>query len=289
MPLAATINAWMTDAINAAVAQLTFTHQTVASHQTLTVAGWHQPAMLRPVARYLVGLRVNAITAGLAARCTLTDTPEDTVEVWANVTAIVGETATALDANEIATRRNPWIAEALWHLCMAAARQRGDLHPPGQVLAVSLPHVKTIDPGIDLAVLFHDGATYGLSIIETKAYETNIGAAMNSCVRFFGDIDEGTHNLRLRHAVSVLRAEVEAQNQHLISDGLWKNRRCYVPNVHYDDASPADWTAARADFAPLVPGAANIYVMPHAITGFSQFFTGVADRMRVEAEALSHV
>ena len=287
MPLAATIDAWMAEAVHAAATQLTFTQQAVASHQVLTITGWHQPALLQSVARYMVGLRVNAISAGLAVRCGLTDTPADAIEVWDNVIQIVGETATSLNDNQISTRRNPWIAEALWHLCMAAARQSTDLHPPGQVLAVSMPHVKTTDPGVDLAVLFQDGATYGLSIIETKAYENNVGAAMSLCVRLFGEIDEGVHNVRLRQLVGALRAGLAAQGS--ISDGLWKNRRCYFSNVHYDDVNQIDWTSARADFAPLVPGGPNIYVMPHAITGFSQFFTQVADRMRAEAEELSNV
>jgi hypothetical protein len=287
MPLAATINAWMGDAVQATVARLTFSNQSVASHQTLTVGGWNQPALHQRIARYLVGLRVNAITAALAVRCELTDSPADIAEVWKNVVAIVGETATSLTANQISTRRNPWIAEALWHLCMAASRQRAELHPPGQVLAVSLPHVNTTDPGLDLAVLFHDGVTHGLSVIETKAYENNVTAAMNSCIVFFGQIDEGLHNPRLRQIVSTLRGELADQAH--ISDGLWKDRRCYLPNVHYDNNNPVDWGVAREDFAPLVPGPANIFIMPHAITGFSHFFTQIADQMRLEAFALSNV
>jgi hypothetical protein len=287
MPLADTINIWMADGLQAAVGQLTFAQQGTASHQLLTVGGWNQPALRQPIARYLVGLRVNAITAALAVRCDLTDSPADTAEVWANVIAIVGETATSLTPNEISTRRNPWIAEGLWHLCMAASRQRAELHPPGQVLAVSLPHVKTTDPGLDLAVLFQDGAVHGLSVIETKAYEHNVTAAMNSCVAFFGQIDGGAHNPRLRQIVSTLRSGLA--NQAHISDGLWKDRRCYFPNVHYDNANAVDWAAAREDFAPLVPGPANIFVMPHAIAGFSQFFTEIADQMRTEADTLNNV
>jgi hypothetical protein len=287
MPLAATINAWMVDAVQAVVAQLTFSSQAVASHQLLNVAGWSQPALRQSIARYLVGLRVNAITAALAVRCDLTDSPADTVEVWDNVVAIVGATGTSLNANEVSTRRNPWIAEALWHLCMAASRQRGELHPPGQVLAVSLPHVKTTDPGLDLAVLFHDGVTHGLSVIETKAYENNVTAAMNSCIVFFREIDGGLHNPRLRQIVSTLRGELADQAH--ISDGLWKDRRCYFPNVHYDNANLVDWGTARAEFVRLVPGPANIFIMPHAIAGFSQFFTQIADQMRIEAHTLSNV
>jgi len=287
MALAATIKTWMDEAVQAVTAQLTFANQTVASHRVLTVSGWHHSALRQPIARYLVGLRVNAITAALAVRCDLTDAPADVAEVWANVVSIVGPEENSLSKKQISTRRNPWIAEALWHLCMAVSQQRVELHPPGKVLAVTLPHVKTTDPGLDLAVLFHDGATHGLSVIETKAYENDVGAAMVSCIGFFGQIDGGLHNPRLRQVVSMLRAELADQAH--ISDGLWKNRRCYLPNVHYDNANPIDWAAERTDFAPLVPGPANIFVMPHAITGFSQFFTQIADQMRIEARALSNV
>jgi hypothetical protein len=136
-------------------------------------------------------------------------------------------------------------------------------------------------------VLFRDGATHGLTVIETKAYEHNVAAAMNSCAVFFGEIDDGVHNPRLRQVVSTLRSELDDQAN--ISDGLWKDRRCYFPNVHYDHANAVDWAAARAEFALLKPGPANIFVMPHAIADFSGFFTQLADQMRVEADTLSNV
>jgi hypothetical protein len=36
----------------------------------------------------------------------------------------------------------------------------------------------------------------------------------------------------------------------------------------------------------LVPGAANVYVMPHAIGGFTAFFEAISEEMRAAANSL---
>jgi hypothetical protein len=229
---------------------------------------------------------VNAISASLAVRAELADTDEDHVEVLANVHEIVGETATSLTADQISKRRNPWIAEGIWHLCLATAHRRTELHPPGQVIAVNLPHPKTTDHGIDLAVIYRADDSFGLSIIETKAYPSNVGGAIHSSIVYFREIDDGTHSLRLRQLISTMRAGFPAADQNAISATLWKTRRCYLPNPHYDVAHAPDWSTPRPALRDLVPGPTNVYIMPHAILGFSVFFDAIASEMRNAAAAL---
>lgn len=287
MPRAETVAAWMETALDLAATALTFQSATASTHKVVTVAGWNaSPAMRQAIAGYLVGLRVNAITAGLAVRAELADTDEDRVEVLRNVHEVVGETATSLNADQISKHRNPWIAEGLWHLCLAAAQRRAELHPPGEVLAVNLPHPKATDHGIDLAVIYRTNGAFGLSIVETKAYPADVGGAIHSSVVYFREIDDGGHALRLRQLISNMRGSLPAADQGAVSDTLWKKSRCYLPNPHYEGTHAPDWSTPRPSLGKLVPGPANIYVMPHAITGFGAFFDAVSDEMRTAAATL---
>ena len=278
----------MEDALAFAAANLTFGTSSVSTHQVITIGGWNaSPQMRQRVARYLVGLRINAITAGLAVRAELIGTDADLiVEVPNNVQEIIGATATSLSADQISKHRNPWMAEGLWHLCLAAAQRRAELHPPGAVMAVSLPHPKATDHGIDLAALYYRNGAIGLSIVETKAYQTDVAGAMHSSTVYFREIEEGGHGVRLRHLIATLRGGLPANNQPSFSDALWKKTRCYLPNPHYDAAHGPDWATARPSLGALVPGAANVYVMPHAISGFTAFFEAISEEMRAAANSL---
>jgi uncharacterized membrane protein YidH (DUF202 family) len=287
MSRAQIIAAWMEDALAFAAANLTFGTSSVSTHQVITIGGWNaSPQMRQRVARYLVGLRINAITAGLAVRAELTDTDEDLVEVLSNVHEIIGATATSLSADQISKHRNPWLAEGIWHLCLAAAQRRAELHPPGAVIAVSLPHPKATDHGIDLAAIYHRNGSLGLSIVETKAYPTDVAGAMHSSTVYFREIDDGGHGLRLRQLVATMRGGLPSNNQPAFSDALWKKTRCYLPNPQYEAAHGPDWATPRPSLGALVPGAANVYVMPHAIDGFTAFFETISEEMRAAANSL---
>jgi hypothetical protein len=239
------------------------------------------------VARYLVGLRVNAITAGLAVHSELMGTDEDLViEVPNNVHEIIGTTRTSLSVDQISKHRNPWLAEGIWHLCLAAAQRRAELHPPGAVIAVNLPHPKATDHGVDLAAIYHHNGAVGLSIVETKAYPTDVAGAMHSSTVYFREIDDGGHGLRLRQLVATMRGGLPSNNQPTFSDALWKKTRCYLPNPHYDAPHGPDWSTARPSLGALVPGAANVYVMPHSISGFTAFFEAISEEMRTSVDSL---
>jgi hypothetical protein len=290
MPLAETIEGWMEEALDLVEASLQHQLTPIASHQVLIVTGWNQSAEMRQaIARYLVGLRINAINAALSVRAEIGDTDEDQLELAANVYAIIGEQPNSLTAHQKSIQQNPWIAEGIWHLCFAVARRTAALHPAGAVVAVNLPHALANDHGFDVAVLYRTGDDFGISVVESKAYEENVGNAIQNSIEFFREVDRGDHAVRIRQAISIMRAYLPNEEQEKISQTLWQERRCYVANPHYEFAHAPNWTHPRPALAALAPGPGSVFIMPHGIQGFAAFFEAVAAEMRAAVLAAQDV
>jgi hypothetical protein len=281
MPLAETIASWMEQALDLVEASLQHQLIAVASHQVLVVTGWnHSAEMRQAIARYLIGLRITAIDAALSIRAEIADTDQSRVELAANVYAIIGEQPGSLTAHQKSIQQNPWIAEGIWHLCFAVARRTAALHPAGAVVAVNLPHALANDHGFDVAVLYRTGNNFGISVVESKAYEENVGNAIQNSIEFFREVDRGDHAVRIRQAISIMRAYLPDEEQGKISQTLWRERRCYIANPHYESAHAPNWTHPRPALAALAPGPASVFIMPHGIQGFDVFFEAVAAEMR---------
>jgi hypothetical protein len=290
MSLPAQIESWMHEAIDLLGASLQLQLQQVATHSILTVSGWNSsPNTRRAIGRYLVGLRVCAIDAALSIRAEIADTDTGRLELRRNVYAIIGEHPNSLSVTLIRTSRNPWIAEGLWHLCLVVARQVAPLHPPGAVVAINLPHPKPSDHGIDVAVLYRIGDAFGFSIVESKAYPDNVGNAVQNSIVFFREVDSGTHALRIRQIISVMRAQLGQPDQGRISLTLWEERRNYFANPHYDSQHAPNWTNPRPALATLAPGPNGVFLMPHGIQGFDAFFDNISAEMRAAVASVQDV
>jgi hypothetical protein len=291
MPLAQQIETWMVAALASMRVNLRVDLHDTATHRVLVVSGWNDSAdTRRSIARYLVGLRMCAISAALAIRAELTDTDEGRLELQKNVHSIIGDRPGTLTASEISTRRNPWIAEGLWHFCFAIAQNRTEVHPPGQVLAVHLPHPKVTDHGIDVAIIYRSANEFGISIVETKAYPENVAGAVQNSLQFFREVDRGEHAVRLRQMIATMRAALQSEEQRLVSQTLWQQRRTYISNPHYEAQNAPDWTNERPALGGLVPGPGAVFIMPHEIADFDAFFENIAEEMRAAVtEVLTHV
>ena len=252
------------------------------THRTIIVTCWNDNDLNRKaVAHYLVGLRACAIDAALNIRAELEDTPRDRSEIVESVIHLVGGSNDKLTADQKQDERNPWIAEGIWHLCMAIAKRRPGIHPVGNIIALNPIHVASKDHGLDVAAIYQEEeAIFGLSLIESKAYKKDPNGAIGKIVTFFEGVDKGNHATRIRQAVQVMRASLPANTQGAISKSFWKRRRSYLPNPHYEESCEIDWTRSRPSFRKLEPDSANILVMPHMICGFDDFFDNIADEMR---------
>lgn len=258
------------------------------THRTIIVTCWNDNAQNRKaVARYLVGLRACAIDAALNIRARLEDTPEDRSEIIQSVLDVVGRSNTELTSDQKQRERNPWIAEGIWHLCMAIAKRQPGIHPMGDIIALNPVHVASKDRGLDVVAIYRgEDAVSGLSLIECKAYKDDPNGAISDAVALFRKVDKGKYATRIRQAVQVMRASLPADTQATISPSFWKRKRSYIPNPHYDESHKIDWSGTRPSFSGLEPDRANILVMPHIICGFDEFFDNIADEMRSFAGSL---
>lgn len=280
MSLAARIETGMSEAIKN-MAELLRVDVTVAeTHYVLTVNGWNDSGDTRQaIAEYLVGLRVAAIDCVLAVRAEYARSDGAQPKILKNVESIVGSPSAPLSGDAISKERNPWIAEALSHLLMVAASVRQQLHPPGQVLTVGLPHIMAKDHGLDVVAIYWTRDGCGLSIVETKAYPGNPNGAISDAVAMFKEINEGKHDLRITQSVQAMRAFLPNEVQTLVSVALWEKNRSYLPNPHYDSTAAVDWTNPRPSLAGLLPDKRYVLVLPNCVEGFHEFFNDIADRM----------
>ena len=269
---------------------LQFQRTTFANHDLVVVTGWNQSAAVRrAVAEYLVGLCVMAVNSVLAVRTDLVG-PSGLAEVTQNVEAIIGVNGAGLTPDQVIKSRDPWIAEGIWHLCLAVSMLVPEIHPPGAVFALSLPHADATEHGIDIAVLHQAQNRIGLSIVETKAYRNDPAQGVRDAAKLFRKINAGAYRKKIREAVLRMRSECPPPLQSQITAQLWEERRWYVPNPHYDDLHAEDWAQKRPVLTNLLNAPANpanpplpvpqgILIMPHAVTGFDGYFNGVAADM----------
>lgn len=288
--LPAEIEAAVTEALAVLQKKLRCSSQTAKSHNVLVVEGWGDgPQITQAIAAYLVGLLASAVNRALAVRAQITDTHSDRLELLRNVEAITGSTASPLSVDKKQDQRNPWIAEGIWHLCLLLSAARQDLHPHGAIVALDLPHIAAKDHGFDVVGIYRGSATYGVSFVESKAYEKDPNRAINDAVAFYKEIEGGKHDARARQVVASMRDSLPPADQAAISASLWKDERAYLPNPHYDASAAIDWTNTRPSFAGLGVPKDRIVIMPHAVQQFPRFFDEVADAMLSLATKLAHV
>ncbi len=280
MTLSKKLEAEVNAAVEMLASRLVLSVATAPTHRVLEVTGWGDPALTRAIAGYLVALRVLAVDSALRIRAELADTDRDRLELWSNITAIVGDPPSSLTPVRKRDERNPCLAEGLWHLCLFLASRRAEFHPFGTLLAISQPNVTAKDHGIDIAALYHESATeIGLSLVETKAYQDRPSDAIEAAAEFFRAVDSGTHDLRARQITQAMRNALPPEQQPLVRVSLWKQHRAYIPNPHYDATNSPRWGRARRPLKGLAVRPERICIMPHAITDFTTFFDALAQAM----------
>lgn len=283
------IESGVLEALQTLGAKITAQRLAAQTHSALIVSGWNDPAAIVAIAWYMVGQRAQAVSIALRIQALLENTKADQAEVQLNVEKIVGSQKQPLTDQQKTDERNPWMAEVLWHLCLFLSKANQPLRAVGELVALEEVHIGTKDHGPDIVALYKEGDGFGISIVETKAYETNPNKAINDAVDYFREVDGGAHDLRLRQTVSHMRNSLPPESQALISPSLWKMTRTYLPNPHYDDSVEMDWTNTRPSFRTLNGGSKRIVIMPNAIPGFSVFFDAVADQMREIVEKMDYV
>jgi len=288
MTLPAAIETSVNAAIDLLTSKIQCSTEIAKTHQVVFVTGWaSDDDTINAIGVYLVGLLASTIATTLTVRASVEDTVRDRLELLVNVTAITGTPTAPLSNDKKQDERNPWIAEGLWHLCFLLSSRKGEFHPMGQIIALDQPHIGAKDHGFDVVALYEtSSAEFGVSVVECKAYENDANKAISNAVSFFRAFDSGEHDTRIRQVVAQMRDLLPEAKQRAISPSLWKRRRSYVPNPHYDAKNVIDWDNTRSSFSRL---GSPVIVMPHAVQDFSSFFDQVGVAMMRFALSVQNV
>ncbi|KYP79597.1 hypothetical protein [Ferroacidibacillus organovorans] len=260
-----------------------------STHHTVIVTGWDNDRDSKHlIAQYLVGLRASAIDCALNIKAyLLEDSDVGKVDLRGSVSEIVGASNDSLTKVQKRDERNPWLAEAIWHLCLVLANKKPEIHPPGRVIAVKDVHVKAKDHGLDGLALYVNDQGIGLSVIESKAYKNDPSRAIEKAIKYFKEIDGDKHTTRIRQDVNAMRIGLPRDVQEQVRGLFWNKLRTYMPNPHYDAATIMDWTQPHNVFSRhLSVDKESIIVMPHIIRDFDRFFEEISDLMREFVEGL---
>lgn len=283
------------DSLDLLTRTLQFTHQSATKHELLMVTGWNQsPDVHRAIAHYFVGLCVMSVNSVLSVRADLLDTPSGIAEVRQNVEDIIGRNGKGLTKSQIVKYRNPWLAEALWHLCLAVSMRSSTPHPPGILFALSQPHADANEHGVDIGALYEEPNGIGLFIVETKAYKKSPSGAIRDAAKFFRKINAGEYRKKIRELILQIRKDLPASQQAKITAQLWEERRWYVPNPHYDEVTIEDWMKKRPVLERLLKSGISrnfkppqgVLIMPNAIADFDTFFEKLAAEMMIFVNGL---
>lgn len=291
MPISDAFENSITEALSILVRCLSV-HTTPAgdnTHSVIKVSGWQNAEALGALALYLVALRASVIDQAGRICSELIGNPRNfTDDLFRSVDEIVVQPDSS---NESLTEwkskwRNPWIAEGMWHCCMWVAKEREDLHPHGNVIAVDFSHISPKDHGLDVTALYvKEDGSLGMSFVETKAYRDNPNRAITDAVAMFKAIETGKHDTRLRQMVTSFRSVIDEQHMEQLYLSLWKNERILIPNPHYEATDvTVRWRRRRAVFRELT---AHVVVMPHGVNDYDAFFDVVASEMRRKAQEVA--
>lgn len=271
---------------------LTVSNYASTTHSAVAVTGWNGDANAeKAISEYLVALRMIMVSHVLQVRADLLGSVVDeTPRIIQNVEKIIGQEGQVLNDKQIREERNPWIAEALWHLCLNLAARVTAISLPGTVVALSQPHSFAKETGLDCAALYRTAAgSFGLAIVETKAYEKAPNKAISDAIKMFKAIDSDRMDVEIRRDVMAMRAELTPSDQAKITQALWQDERTYIPNPHYDSSHRKDWSSKRPAFGGLAVDADRVIVMPNELDGFLGFFDRISSGMREFARELQDV
>ena len=103
------------------------------------------------------------------------------------------------------------------------AKDKPDIHPVGNILTMKPVNISSKDHGLDIAAIYQvNDRSFGLSIIECKAYKNNPNKAISEAVSLFKKVDKGFYATRIRQSIQLMRHSLPAQMQEIISTSLWK-------------------------------------------------------------------
>ncbi|MGG1596416.1 hypothetical protein [Paenibacillus naphthalenovorans] len=257
------------------------------THHSVIIKGLNNDSTtVKAIATYIVSTVSNAIEANLQITADLMDSDyEDRLDLKESVLQYIGS-SNMLEKSFIEKNRNPWIAEVILHLLLNISRQVVDIHPPGTIVAVGHAHDLPTDNGIDLAALY-DGAAFGLTIAECKAYRQNPDLALSHATDYYVDFSRNyILGRRIRTQVQTMRASLPEELSHKATKSFWKNERCCMPIIFYDASVKRTWSRSRPSMNKIDVSIERRILVPIGIQSYNDFFDEISNAMRSYVEEL---
>lgn len=274
-------------AINQALDVLTdglMLHEAYAhdSHIALSVSGLSEQTVIDALGLYLVGLMAGIVRTNLKLSAALLDrTPGGRAQLAADVKARL---TPPLDAPPrarerfVADVRDPWIAEGIAHAILAVRNRAETPCLSGTVAAITVPHSKPSQQGLDLFAIYDDDGLPAIALGEAKATLENGSARLTEAIGFFRKVEAGDRDVDIRMQVVLLREALDESLQLELSGSFWRERACYLPLIAHGDE--VDMSASRPALLAIARPAAQKRVIHCRPADYVQFFEAVAKAMR---------
>jgi hypothetical protein len=252
------------------------------SHIALSVSGLAEQIVIEALGLYLVGLVAGVVRTNLKLSAALLDrTPEGRAQLAAEVEARLTPPAGASPwAREhfVADVRDPWIAEGIGHAILAVRNRAETLCLSGAVVAITVPHGKPSQQGLDLFAIYDDDGLPAIALGEAKATRENGSARLTEAIAFFREVEAGDRDVDIRMQVVLLREALDESLQLGLSGSFWRQRASYLPLIaHGDDV---DMSAPRPALLAIPRPATQKRVIHCRPANYARFFEAVATAMR---------
>lgn len=249
-----------------------------ATHSVLEFTGLQDPECITAQAVYLVGVVASSIQFNLRINEALFNADSVSEDLTANVRAIIRD-SNAEPAEWKRDVRNPWIWECLAHLLLHLSRWDVGRHPPGEIVAMTTPHLNATDRGLDFLAIYRS-APLGISVGECKAYLDDPGRAITDAADILAEVDGDERDMEIRQLITRIRPALPAEIQDQLSGAFWRDERCYFPMVCCELAYAASWDRSRPKLNRLEPLPHRKIILPHSLDGALGFFDQLSDAMR---------
>lgn len=251
-----------------------------SSHMVSRVQSFEDLAVVRALGIYLAACIAGGVKANLKIALDLFDVvPQEAAALQKDVHQLIG--ANNQVSNEFkATRRNPWIAEGIAHLCARLSHDHTHLGPLGRIEVVTNVHDDVTDHGLDQLAIYEDGGFLGISIGESKASNGNISANVTDAADNFASVQNGDHDAHIRRTVNHLRDSLPAALQTLITKSFWRDRRSFLAFAVYNNADTFQPQRARQSLQKLPGAPHSVNLICITLDHYDVFFDGIATAIR---------
>ena len=267
---------------------LTVAH-TLDSHTVLTASGLEEPAVIEALGLYLVALIAGVVQTTLRLSTVLLDrSPEGRQQLAADVAARITPAAGAPAGSAAvfkANVRDPWIAEGIGHAMLAVRKRKATPCLSGAVAAMTVPHGKPSQQGLDLFAIYEENGLPAIALGEAKATAAGGSGRLTEAIGFFRKVQGGERDVDIRMQVVSLHDSLPANLQNGISAGFWHQRACYLPIIAHGDT--VDISTSRPALQAIARSVDRKRVVYFHPSNYSGFFDRVAVSMRAAVSVIN--